>query len=302
MDTINGILLDPKRFAIHDGPGIRTTFFFKGCPLKCLWCHNPESISPKIQLGYYEHKCISCGDCEDVCETNSHVFTDGKHSFTSEHCTACGKCEEICPGKALKIYGKKMSVREVMDIAMEDMTFYQESGGGVTLSGGEPLLQFEFAKSLLQALKNSGIHTAVDSCANVMTKYFEEILPIADLFLIDFKHADSETHKKLTGSGNELICKNLKFLSDRKAQIEIRIPVVPGCNDSLENMHKTAEFLGKLNLESVRLLPYHSLAGSKYKAVNMPDTMPAVPPPDEDTMDLFASCLKNRGLSVKWRN
>ena len=299
MCSIKGLLLEPKRFAIHDGPGIRTTFFFKGCVLKCIWCHNPESISPKIQLGYYEHKCISCGECADVCPVNAHTFPGEKHCFAPDRCIVCGKCEDACLGKALKLYGKEMTVDEVMQIALADLTFYQESNGGVTLSGGEPLMQIDFAEALLKELKKAQIHTAVDSCANVETSRFERVLPYTDMFLIDFKHADSAAHKKLTGCGNELICKNLKWLSDQGARIEIRIPVVPTCNDSEENMEQTAEFLGKLNVEAVRLLPYHSLAGSKYRAVNMPDTMPAVPAPGEEILNRFAEVLKKHNLTVK---
>ena len=301
MDSIKGILLEPKRFAIHDGPGIRTTFFFKGCVLKCIWCHNPESISPKPQMGYYAHKCINCGECADVCPVKAHTFSaDGIHQFDPLLCNDCGKCEEVCLGKALKQYGKEMTVDEVMKIALEDLTFYQESNGGVTLSGGEPLMQPDFALALLKELKNAGLHTAVDSCANVATSHFEKILPYTDMFLIDFKHADSAEHKKLTGSGNELICKNLEWLSNQGAEIEIRIPVVPGCNDSPDNMERTADFLGKLHLKAVRLLPYHSLAGSKYGAVNMPDTMPKVPAPTTETMERFAAFLQSRGLTVKY--
>ena len=161
-------------------------------------------------------------------------------------------------------------------------------------------MQIDFAAALLKELKNAGLHTAVDSCANVATDRFERVMPYTDMFLIDFKHADSAEHKKLTGSGNELICKNLQWLSDQGARIEIRIPVVPGCNDSADNMERTADFLSKLQLEAVRLLPYHSLAGSKYGAVNMPDTMPKVPAPDSETMERFAAVLQSRGLTVKY--
>lgn len=301
MPEITGLLLEPKRFAIHDGPGIRTTFFFKGCVLKCIWCHNPESISPKPQMGYYAHKCINCGECADVCPVKAHTFSaDGIHQFDPLLCSDCGKCEDVCLGKALKQYGKEMTVDEVMKIALEDLTFYQESNGGVTLSGGEPLMQIDFAAALLKELKKANIHTAVDSCANVATDRFDKVLPYTDMFLIDFKHADSSEHKKLTGSGNELICKNLQWLSGQGARVEIRIPVVPGCNDSVENMEMTAGFLGRLHLEAVRLLPYHSLARSKYLALNMTDTLPGVLAPAPEQLARFAEILQRRGITVKW--
>lgn len=300
MEHCKGILLDEKRFAIHDGPGIRTVFFFKGCVLKCIWCHNPESISKKYQTGYYEHKCIICGECADVCPVNAHFFIDCKHEFKSDRCIACGKCESVCLGKALKTYGREMSVDEVMKIALEDTAFYQSSDGGVTLSGGEPLMQIDFAEALLKELKKRDIHTAVDSCANVPQKYFERVLPFTDIFLIDFKHSSDTEHRKLTGCGNGLICSNLKWLSEQKANIEIRIPVVPGCNDSAENIKNTALFLSGLNILSVRLLPYHSLAGSKYKALNMLCTMPDVASPATEQLAAFAEVLQQYGLAVKY--
>ena len=300
MPEITGLLLEPKRFAIHDGPGIRTTLFFKGCVLKCIWCHNPESISALKKLGYYDYKCISCGECLDVCPVNAHEFRNGKHNFQHSLCTACGKCENACPGNALKLYGKVTTVDEAMKIVLADAAFYQQSNGGVTLSGGEPLMQIDFAVALLKELKKASIHTAVDSCGNVATDCFDKVLPYTDMFLIDFKHADSGEHKKLTGSGNELICKNLQWLSEHGARIEIRIPVVPECNDSVENMEMTADFLGRLQLEAVRLLPYHSLAGSKYLAVNMKNTMPEVPAPSSGTLARFAEILQKRDITVKY--
>lgn len=300
MPEITGLLLEPKRFAIHDGPGIRTTLFFKGCVLKCIWCHNPESIFTKIQTGYYDHKCIFCGECADICPANAHILRGGKHNFQHSLCTACGKCENACPGNALKLYGKVTTIDEAVKIALADATFYRESNGGVTLSGGEPLMQIDFAVALLKELKKANIHTAVDSCGNVATDCFDKVLPYTDMFLIDFKHADSGEHKKLTGSGNELICKNLQWLSEHRARIEIRIPVVPECNDSVENMEMTADFLGRLQLEAVRLLPYHSLAGSKYLAVNMKNTMPEVPAPSSGTLARFAEILQKRDITVKY--
>ena len=300
MPEITGLLLEPKRFAIHDGPGIRTTLFFKGCVLKCIWCHNPESISALKKLGYYDYKCISCGECADICPVNAHILRGGKHNFQHSLCTACGKCEDACPGNALKLYGKVTTVDEAMKIVLADAAFYQQSNGGVTLSGGEPLMQIDFAVALLKELKKASIHTAVDSCGNVATDCFDKVLPYTDMFLIDFKHADSGEHKKLTGSGNELICKNLQWLSEHGARIEIRIPVVPECNDSVENMEMTADFLGRLQLEAVRLLPYHSLAGSKYRAVNMKNTMPEVPAPSSGTLARFAEILQKRDITVKY--
>jgi pyruvate formate lyase activating enzyme len=297
--ALTGILLETKRFAVHDGPGIRTAFFTKGCPLKCLWCHNPESSSGAPQMGFYSDLCCSCGTCAAVCPESAHHVVPEKHSFDLSRCRSCGKCVEECPREAMKLYGKKVTLDEALVIAIEDRDFFQESGGGVTISGGEPLVQKEFTLALLREVKKAGIHTCLDTCAFVPQKAFEEALEVTDMFLVDFKHAVSYEHKKLTGLGNELVCQNLQWLSDRGARIEIRIPLIPGCNDSYENMEKTAGFLSKLCIESVRLLPYHSLARSKYRAINMPDTMPDVPTPEYDQLTEFAGILQKSGLTVK---
>ncbi len=295
-----GILLDPKRFAVHDGPGIRTTFFLKGCPLKCLWCHNPESISGKPQLAYYQHKCIRCGECVCACRNQAHDMRDGEHVFHADRCIACGKCDPGCLGSALKLYGRRMSVEEALELALEDQTFYQESGGGVTLSGGEPLMQPEFALEFLAQLKSGGINTALDTCCCVSQDVLAKTLPLVDLYLVDFKHADSEIHAELTGRRNEKIIGNLRFLSENGARIEIRIPFVPGCNDSDENMNATGKILAPLaGIQCVRLLPYHALARTKYSALGMADTMPHVEPPSDEQLEHAGSILRKYSLTVR---
>ena len=190
MNT-TGLLLDPKRFAVHDGPGIRTTFFLKGCPLHCIWCHNPESISAVPQLACYAHKCLHCGECAPLCPQHAHTIRSGKHEFSPALCKACGSCEPECPGGALKLYGRRTTVKEALRLALEDRSFYGESGGGVTLSGGEPLVQPEFTQAFLSALKENGIHTALDTCCFVPREALRAVLPVTDLFLVEFKHADS---------------------------------------------------------------------------------------------------------------
>lgn len=295
-----GILLDPKRFAVHDGPGIRTTFFLKGCPLHCIWCHNPESISAAPRLACYAHKCLHCGECVSLCPRHAHALREKKHEFLPDLCNACGVCEPECPGGALKLYGRNVSVEEVLGIALEDRPFYQESGGGVTLSGGEPLMQPEFTLAFLSALKENGIHTALDTCCFVSQEILRTVLPATDLFLVDFKHADSAEHRKLTGQPNEPVRNNLRFLSEHGAEIEIRIPFVPGCNDSDANMEATGQFLGSLRgITCVRLLPYHSLARTKYKALGLPDTMPRTEPPDDERLRRAAAILNRYGLNAR---
>lgn len=295
---MDALLLDPKRMAVHDGPGIRTTFFFKGCSLKCCWCHNPESISPFPQMGFFEHKCIGCAECVNVCKTHAHIVTDDVHRFVRENCTVCGACEEECIGQAMKLYGSRVTLEQAMQIALEDEAFYHESGGGVTISGGEPLLQIDFAEAFLKELKQQNIHTAVDTCAHVPAEFIQRVMPVTDLFLVDFKHADPQEHKRLTGSDNTLICRNLKMLSDAGAAIEIRIPLVPGCNDSTEDLHAAGEFLGKLNVQCVKVLPYHDLARGKYRAVDAADTMPQVGSPSDEQLASVVEILCKYGVNA----
>ena len=296
--NITGIVLEPKRFAVHDGPGIRTTFFLKGCPLHCLWCHNPESLSPQPELAYYAHKCLHCGECSAVCPSGSHSMQGDEHHFKRSTCTVCGLCEAACLGRALRLYGKRITPEEAVALALEDRIFYEQSGGGVTLSGGEPLFQAEFCLELLKQFKAVGLHTALDTCCFVPRPALEAVLPVTDRFLVDFKHADSSEHRKLTGQGNERILDNLRFLSERGAEIEIRIPFVPGCNDSDENMERTGELLGELKIESVKLLPYHALARSKYAAVERKDTMPETEAPSPEQIAHAAAILRNHHLNA----
>ncbi len=298
MKNLTGIILEPKRFAVHDGPGIRTTFFLKGCPLRCLWCHNPESISPQPELAYYAHKCIRCGECAAICRSGAHGMAGEEHRFDRNRCTVCGSCETVCLGRALRIYGKRVSPEEVVALALQDRIFYEQSGGGVTLSGGEPLFQAEFCLELLNQLKAAGLHTALDTCCFVPRPALEAALPVTDRFLVDFKHSDSVRHRELTGQGNELILENLRFLSERGAEIEIRIPFVPGCNDSEENMERTGEILGSLNIDSVKLLPYHALARSKYAALGKKDTMPSAPSPSPQQIDHAVQILRKHHVNA----
>ncbi|MCQ2446767.1 MAG: glycyl-radical enzyme activating protein, partial [Clostridia bacterium] len=264
-------ITDIKRFAVHDGDGIRTTVFFKGCPLKCVWCHNPESLSARPVMGYYRHKCLSCGVCTEVCPNGAHQLTADGHAFDRSLCAFCGKCVEECPGEALSLYGKRVTEEELLPLLLEDRAFYKNSGGGVTLSGGECLLQADFCASLLGMLKSEGISTAVDTCGFVPRGNLEKVLPYTDVFLYDMKALDPAVHEWCTGQDNALILENLRYLDFRGAKIEVRIPYVPGMNDGeTENI---AIFLATLkNLTKVRVLPYHNFAASKYQALDMENT------------------------------
>lgn len=290
-------IFEIKRFAVHDGDGIRTTVFFKGCSLKCIWCHNPEGISGETELAYFAHKCIGCGECVPVCPTGAHTIEDGLHSFHREKCIACGKCEEMCLGKALTLYGKEYSVEELLPLLLQDKEFYDNSGGGVTLSGGECLLYADFCAALLKALKANGVHTAVDTCGMVSKTALDKVLPYTDAFLYDVKALSETVHKTCTGHTNEQILDNLLYLDKKGAVLEIRIPYVPNLNDG--EMEKIGDFLSGLRgLTKVRVLAYHNLAGAKYNSLGLENRLSQRLPTAED-MERARQRLKAYGLPVE---
>ena len=293
---MNGVLVEVKRFAVHDGPGIRTTLFLKGCSLACRWCHNPETISPRAEIGLVSRKCIGCESCAAACPEGAHVFRDGTHLFDRTRCVACGRCVDACLPGALEYYGREVSVSEVVAAVLEDRTFYTHSGGGCTFSGGEPLFQAEFCAAVCKRLREAGTHCAIDTSGAVPWESFETVLPEVDLFLYDLKDLDDRRHREYTGSSNRPILENLHRLSSRGVPIEIRIPLIPGINDADSDLQATGEFLqGLANVTKVRLLPYNGLARSKYEAVGRPDTMPDVPTPDAAAMAHAAAVLRRSG-------
>ena len=274
-------IMDIKHFAVHDGDGIRTTVFLKGCSLQCVWCHNPEGISFKPQLAYYRNKCIGCGECEAVCPAGTQKMTENGHVFDRNLCIACGKCERECLGEALKLYGKEMTVEELLPVLLQDRAFYETSGGGVTLSGGECLCQADFCRELLQALKEKGIQTAVDTCGFVPREAIDMVMPYTDVFLYDLKAMDEEVHVRCTGRPNGVILENLRYIDACGKAVEVRIPYVPDWNH--DQMEKMAAFLKSLkNVRAVKVLAYHNYAGSKYDALGMENTMPGVLPREEE--------------------
>ncbi len=255
---MKAVIFDIQRNSFVDGPGIRTTVFFKGCNLRCKWCHNPESQAAEKQMMFYKDKCTGCGKCREVCP----------HHL--EKCDFCGKCELFCTSDARKICGKEYTVDEVFSEIVKDKLFYENSGGGITFSGGECMLQIGFLYEILKKCKENGIHTAVDTAGNVPWEYFEKIIPYTDMFLYDVKCITDNLHIEGTGVSNGQISDNLKALSSVfKGSIYIRIPVIGNFNDSTEEMTKISEFLKNINPDKIELLPYHNIGNHKYTALNM---------------------------------
>lgn len=256
-------IFDIQRFSVHDGPGIRTTVFLKGCHMFCPWCANPESQSAAPELLYFESKCISCGDCAAVCPAGAVDFSTGKPVFDRERCIGCGRCAESCTQYALKLSGKTMSVREVLDVVRRDRAYYDNTDGGMTLSGGEPLSQPEAAALLLRAAKAEGIHTAVETAASVPPEIFDRVLTDTDLFLMDVKYTDPEKLKRVTGAELMWVRRNLEQ-AVRKSRVIVRVPVIPGYNDTQVEMAGIFRLMKDCGADEADLLAYHLLGKSKY--------------------------------------
>lgn len=292
-----GRIFGLKRFEIHDGDGIRTTLFLKGCPLKCMWCHNPEGIGHESMLAVYPNACEKCGACRSACPSGAHVIENGVHTFLREKCLYCGACESACANDAVRLYGKEVTAREILPKLLEDRMFYGETGG-VTLSGGEPLLQADFCFEILCLLKKEGIHTAVDTCGLVQWSAFEKILAYTDLFLFDVKCASSELHEKLTGAKNDLILANLRKLDACGKRIEVRIPLIPGMNDS--EMPEIGGLLSSLkSLSRVKVLGYHNLAKDKYEALGLAYPMKEQGPAEKAQVEEVVSLFRNMNLPAE---
>lgn len=294
---MTGRLLEITRMSVHDGPGIRTTLFLKGCPLSCRWCHNPESISPEPEIGLHANKCLGCRECAEVCPTGAHGFSGGVHRLDHALCTACGACVEACLPGALEVYGRDITAEQAAAAVLEDRDFYMASGGGCTISGGEPLWQADFCAEVFRLLRAEGVHCAIDTSGAVPWECFETLLPHTDLFLYDVKHVDDRLHREHTGCTDRDVLANLRRLSECGIPIEIRIPTIPGFNADAVSMDAMGRLLADLpNIVGVRLLPYH-LARSKYETVGHRDTMPQVALPTESAMAGYAGILRRCGVS-----
>jgi pyruvate formate lyase activating enzyme len=294
------LIFDIKRYAINDGPGIRVVVFFKGCNLNCAWCHNPESISHDIEKMYSPAKCIRCGSCVEACPENAITLTPEGIITDPDLCKICGKCAEVCPTKAIEMSGKEMSVPEIMDSIEKERVFFDQSGGGVTFSGGEPLVHTKMLLELLEECGKRGIHRAVDTAGNVSTNTILKVARQTDLFLYDLKMMDSGLHRKWISSGNEKILHNLKAIAGAGANIIIRIPLIGGVNDNDENIESTAKFISELDGEKkiVHLLPYHNIAQNKYMKLGRADDFEILHEPDKKTLSRAITIFGGYGIAA----
>ena len=279
--SAKGIIFNIQKFSIHDGPGIRTTVFLKGCPLRCKWCSNPESQLSKVQIMYREENCMHCRKCVQICPEHAiHAAGDGRIHIDFQSCTGCLACVQNCPGRALSNEGEWKTVDEVLGICLQDMDFYEESGGGVTISGGEGMIQPDFTEALVLSLKENSIHTAIETTGCVRPEVFRRLAPLFDLLLFDVKHFLSEEHRKGTGAGNEMILENLRWAYNSGLPVLVRIPVIPGFNASLSDAEGIADLLSRIMTRQetasgqsssalrVQLLPFHQMGERKYEFLN----------------------------------
>jgi len=295
-----GRIFEIQRFCIDDGPGIRTTVFLKGCPLSCIWCHNPEGVGTESVLFFQPDKCIGCGYCVRVCEHDAHAITPEGHGLDRAQCVACGTCAVECYAGALELVGREVTVAEVLDEVVRDEAFYRTSGGGMTLSGGEPLLQIDFAEALLMGARDRGLHCCVETSGLVAESRLARVMPHVDLFLYDLKETDPERHRKYTGQSNTRVLANLRFLHDQGASILLRLPVIPGLNDRSDHFSAVAALYHSLpGITGVQIMPYHPLGTGKLERLGVcPDGWYETSTPEPATVAGWVEAVRSLGVDV----
>ncbi len=296
----NALITNIQRFSLNDGDGIRTTVFFKGCNMNCSWCHNPETIAHHTELLFYENKCIGCGKCYDACALRAHKGVDGIHTIARDICINCGKCAEICYAEALEMCGRRMSVDDIMREVRQDIAYYKNSGGGVTLSGGEVLCQRDFAIALCDAIKSEGISAAVETNLHFDFDFARALLEKCDLIMCDIKLYDDRAHTEHTGVPNKLILDNIKKLDELSVPVIVRTPLIPGITDSDENICAIADYIKNMkNLRRYELLNFNPLGEGKYKALGKPNAHEKARPLSSDRLSHIKELLGASGIKYK---
>ncbi len=293
-----GNIINIQKYCVHDGPGIRTTVFFKGCPLSCWWCHNPESQNPKDEIMFFQERCTGCGVCAKRCPQNAIEIKNNISIVDLSKCTLCGKCTDFCPNNAKEYVGKKITVDELMNEIVKDQVFYDESNGGVTFSGGEPLLHADFLEEVLKRCRIRGIHTAIETSGFATWEKLEKVAKNIDLFLYDLKQINNEKHKKFMGVENVIILDNLKKLSDMGANIIIRMPLISGVNDDDEHIDGVIKFLSNIKVIQVNLLPYHKMGMDKYRRLDREYKLTGMEKPSDEWMKKTKEKFEKFGFKV----
>lgn len=295
-----GLITDIQRFSLNDGPGIRSTVFFKGCNMHCTWCHNPETISMKNNLLFYSQKCIGCGKCFEVCPVQAHERKNGMHLIHRDKCISCGKCAEECYPQALAMAGKEVDTEYVIKEVLQDRLYYKNSGGGVTLSGGEVLMQMDFAKDICKRLHNEGIEVAIESNMSLPFDTIKELIDMVDLVMMDVKIFDDTNHKKYTGVSNANVIENLKKLNEINKPVIVRTPLIPGVTDNKDNLRNIAKLLeGMENVICYELLNFNPLGDSKYKGLNEENAFEGEKPFGNTYLEEIKDGLKDINVNVK---
>jgi glycyl-radical enzyme activating protein len=295
---VHGIVLDIQRFALNDGPGIRTTVFLKGCPLRCVWCHNPESQPFRPQLSFVPERCTHCLDCVPACTRGALLTVNERLVVNHGACDGCGECVDMCTEEALAVLGMEMTVAEVLAQVSKDRDYYAYSGGGLTLSGGEPLAQPSFSAALLREAHRHGIHTCLDTSGLTSRNRLDEVMPVTDLFLFDYKATDPDLHRVLTGVSNEPVLKNLEYLHEAGASIIIRCPLIPGVNDDDRHLAAIAELDRRLpNLRAIHLMAYHNTGREKAGRLGCESPLGYLPSADEAAKQRWLTTLQDLGCN-----